>query len=518
MFHYLTNLQLAFAGWLFPLAIVDPDVGGLIVTGVVVFVASSLGFVLASFVLLPLVSRAGKSANYRQGGEVAVEPLITTKARLPHPRANLVARSRLLDHLDRAITGRLTLLSGPAGCGKTTLINQWAAGSKHHVAYLSLDESDNTPARFLTYLIAALQTIRGDLGGQALNLIRVSPLPAVNSILAILINNMTGLSEEFVLILDNYQVIDAPLIHDAVAFLLERAPLQMHLIIASRTEPSLPLARLRASGDLAEIRAADLRFTSDETATLLNGVMCLNLPADQLAVLEHRTEGWIAGLQLAALALKDRKDASGFVKAFNGSHPYITRYLMEEVFDQQPENVQDFLLYTSILERLIAPLCDAVTGQTNGKAMLEWLDRANLFMIPLDDERQWYRYHRLFADFLSDRLRVQQPHQVARLHRSAAYWFEQQVLAADAVPHPLAVEDCIDPDPPKPSSELTEPLSERELEVLRLLTAGLSNQEIAEKLTVTLNTIKAHVRSIYGKLDAHSRVQAVTRARELDLL
>jgi len=510
------DVPLPFASWLFPLAIVDPDVGGLIVTGVVVFVASSLGFVLASFVLLPLVSRVGNGTHFRRSGGVPVEPLITTKVRLPQSRAHWVARPRLFNHLDRAIKCRLTLLSAPAGSGKTTLINQWAATSKRRIAYLSLDEGDNNPARFLTYLIAALQTIRGDLGGQALNLVRTAPAP--DSILAILINNMHGLPDDFVLILDNYQVIDTPGIHDAVAFLLDRAPAHLHIIIVSRAEPSLPLARLRASGDMAELRAADLRFTVDEAAALLNGVMSLNLPADQIVALEAHTEGWIAGLQLAALALKDRKDASGFVKAFSGNHPHIARYLTEEVFDQQPERVQTFLLQTSILERLSAPLCDAVTGQANGKSMLDWLERANLFLLPLDEERQWYRYHRLFADFLSDRLRAQEPHQVARLHRAAAYWFEQQALVTEAVPHPLAIEDSIEPDPPKPCVTLTEPLSEREREVLRLITAGLSNQEIAEKLTVTLNTVKAHVRSVYGKLDAHSRVQAVSRARELELL
>ncbi|MCC7446914.1 MAG: AAA family ATPase [Anaerolineae bacterium] len=512
------HMPLPFASWLFPLAIVDPDVGGLIVTGVVVFVASSLGFVLASFVLLPLVSRVGNGTHFRRSGGVPVEPLITTKVRLPHPRANLVARPRLFDHLDRAFKYRLMLLSAPAGSGKTTLVNQWATTSKQRIAYLSLDEGDNTPARFLTYLIAALQTIRGDLGGQALNLVRTAPLPAPDSILAILINNMAGLSDDFVLILDNYQVIDTPGIHDAVAFLLGRAPAHMHILIVSRAEPSLPLARLRASGDMAELRAADLRFTADEAAALLNGVMGLNLAAEQIAALESHTEGWIAGLQLAALALRDRKDVSSFVKAFSGSHPHIARYLTEEVFDQQPERVQTFLLQTSILERLSAPLCDALTGQANGKTMLEWLERANLFLLPLDEERQWYRYHRLFADYLSDRLRVQEPHQVARLHRAAAYWFEQQALVTEAVPHPLAIDDSIEPDPPRPCAALPEPLSERELEVLRLITAGLSNQEIAEKLTVTLNTVKAHVRSVYGKLDAHSRVQAVSRARELELL
>ena len=266
------------------------------------------------------------------------------------------------------------------------------------VAWLSLDRSDNHPASFWTYLIAALQTVEPGVGASAISLLQSPQPPPIETVLATLLNELSAISNDVVLVLDDYHVIDARDIHDGMAFLLDHLPPRMHLVIASRADPPLPLARLRARGELVEIRAADLRFTPDEAAAYLNEVMGLQLTARDVAALEGRTEGWIAALQLAALSMQGRDDVAGFIAGFAGDDRYIVDYLVEEVLQRQPERVRSFLLQTSILDRLSGPLCDAVTGQDGGKAMLEALDRGNLFVVPLDDRRRWYRYHHLFAD------------------------------------------------------------------------------------------------------------------------
>src|SRR4051812_32212411 len=317
------------------------------------------------------------------------DPLLETKLHVPRRRRGLVARPRLSERLSRGVESALTLVSAPAGFGKTTLLTEWLAAALadgRSAAWLSLDQRDNDPALFWTYLVAALKTAAHGVGAGALSLLQ-SPQPPIEAVLATLLNDLDAISNEVVLVLDDYHVIDAREVQDGMAFLLEHLPPQIHLVIASRADPALPLARLRGRGELVEIRAADLRFTPDEAATYLNGVMGLALTAGDVAALEGRTEGWIAALQLAALSMQRRDDVAGFIAGFAGDDRYIVDYLVEEVLQRQPQNVRSFLLSPSIMSRLSGSLCDAVTGQGGGKAMLDTLDRANLFLVQLDDRR-----------------------------------------------------------------------------------------------------------------------------------
>ncbi len=298
-------------------------------------------------------------------------PLLATKLYIPRARSNLVPRPRLIERLAGGLTRPLTLISAPAGFGKTTLISEWRTSDAGHdfpLAWLSLDADDNDPTRFLTYLIAALQTLCSTIGESALALLQSTPPSPIHSTLTSLINDLIVIPAPFAVALDDYHFIVAPSVYDIMAFLIGHLPLQMHLIIATRADPPLPLARLRARDQLAEIRAADLRFTPDEAAAFFNHVMRLNLSPGDSAALAQRTEGWIAGLQLAALSLQNSEDAGGFIAAFTGSHRYIVDYLFEEVLDRQPESTQSFLLLTSILDRMTGPLCDALTNRGDGSA------------------------------------------------------------------------------------------------------------------------------------------------------
>jgi LuxR family maltose regulon positive regulatory protein len=368
-------------------------------------------------------------------------PILATKLYVPPPRPELVLRPRLIERLNEGLHRKLTLVSAPAGFGKTTLLGEWVAGCGRPAAWLSLDEGDSDPARFLAYLVAALRTVEADLGAGVQSLLQSpQPLPT-ESVLTTLLNEVTTLPDNFVLALDDYHVIDAEPIDDALAFLIDHLPPQMHLVIATREDPQLPLARLRAREQLTELRATDLRFTPEEAAEFLKEVMGLDLSTEDIAALESRTEGWIAGLQLAALSMQGRKDTAGFVQAFTGSHRFVLDYLVEEVLQQQPDRVRTFLLQTSILDRLSGPLCDAITGQEDSRGMLEALERGNLFVVPLDDERRWYRYHHLFANVLQARAMEEQPDQVPHLHRRASEWYEHNGLPADAIRHALAAED-----------------------------------------------------------------------------
>ena len=308
------------------------------------------------------------------------------------------------------------------------------------VAWLSLDKDDNDLPRFLAYFIAALQTLAPTVGEATLGALQSSQPPPTDVLLTALLNDLAALGDA-VLVLDDYHVIESPPIDEALTFFVDHLPPQFRLVIASREDPPLPLARLRARGQLTELRAADLRFTPAEAADFLNQVMGLNLSAADIAALEARTEGWIAGLQLAAISMQGRSDTGSFIQAFTGSHRFVLDYLMEEVLQRQPERVRGFLLQTAILDRLSGPLCNAVTGQQDGKAMLETLERGNLFVIPLDDQRQWYRYHHLFAEVLRTHLQEAQPDRVSELHRRASEWYEQNDLPADAIRHALAAED-----------------------------------------------------------------------------
>src|SRR5437588_1844783 len=370
-----------------------------------------------------------------------VTPILTTKLYIPPLRAKVVSRPRLIERLNEGLHRKLTLISAPAGFGKTTLISEWVEGIERPTAWLSLDEGENDPARFLTYLVAALQTIAAKIGEGVLGVLQSPQPPPPEAMLTTLLNDLTTISDHFVLVLDDYHVIDAKPVDIALTYLVEHLPPQMHLVIATREDPQLPLARLRARGQLTELRATDLRFTDSEAAAFLNQVMGLSLSAADIAVLEDHTEGWIAGLQLAALSMQGHQDVPGFIRVFAGDHRYIVDYLVEEVLQRQPDAVRSFLLQTSILDRLSGSLCDAVTGQEEGNVRLEALERGNFFVVALDDQRHWYRYHHLFAEVLSAHLMAEQPDQVSTLHRRASGWYAQNGSVADAIRHALAAED-----------------------------------------------------------------------------
>ena len=396
-------------------------------------------------------------------------PVLATKLYAPPPRPHLVQRARLLTRLNES--RKLSLISAPAGFGKTTLVSEWIAtltpsplsqgeGARNagvRVAWLSLDEGDSNLARFLLYFVSAVQTIAPKCGENVLNMLQ--PMPSIEVVLTMLLNELTAIPDRFVVILDDYHTLDCKPIDDALTFLIDHQPPHMQLVITTREDPQLPLARLRARGQLTELRAADLRFTPDEAADFLNRVMGLNLSAEDISALENRTEGWIAGLQLAAISMQGRSDVAGFIGSFTGSHHFVLDYLLAEVLHQQTPEIQSFLLRTSILDRICAPLCEAVLGKEEGgrrkdeketlassfiphpsSFILEYLERANLFIVSLDNERQWYRYHRLFADLLRQRLR-QATSDVAQYHVRASQWYADNGFMPEAFQHAIAAKD-----------------------------------------------------------------------------
>ena len=372
------------------------------------------------------------------------DPLLETKLHVPKGARGLVPRQRLRERLSAGPGSALTLISAPAGFGKTTLLTEWLAavpGEGPAAGWLSLDEADNDPSLFWKYVVAALRSVAGkEVGVGALSLLESSQAP-IDAVLTALINDLFAVSDDVILVLDDYHVIEAPEVHDGVVFLLEHLPPRMHVVIASRADPPFSLARWRGVGGLIEIRAADLRFTAEESATYLDGAVGGVLTAQDVATLDQRTEGWIAALQLAALSMQGRDDLRSFIAGFAGDDRYIVDYLVEEVLQRQSEDVRQFLLQSSILDRLSGPLCDAVTGQANGGATLVRLERANLFLVPLDDRRRWYRYHHLFADVLRAHLLDEQADNVAVLHDRASGWFERNGEPAEAIRHALAAGD-----------------------------------------------------------------------------
>jgi LuxR family transcriptional regulator, maltose regulon positive regulatory protein len=410
-------------------------------------------------------------------------PILATKLFIPPPRANIVLRPHLIERLNQGLAAghKLTLISASAGCGKTTLVASWLAERRQEAggrrqagqpdpascllppaSWLSLDAGDSDLTRFLTYLVAALQTLAVQIGAGVLGVLQ-SPQPApVEAILTALLNDVAAIPNQIILVIDDYHVIDSKPVDQAITFLIEHLPPQLHLVIASREDPHLPLARMRARGQLTELRAADLRFTPAEAAEFLNQMMGLSLSAEDIAALETRTEGWIAGLQLAALSMQGSKDISGFIRDFAGDHRYIVDYLVEEVLQNQPEPIRRFLLQTAILDQLNGPLCDALmkaegsglradASEPQPSALsiqpsalvLAQLERANLFVIPLDDQRQWYRYHHLFVDVLRMHLMAEQPDLVPALHRRASEWYEQNGSPDNAIRHALAGKDFV---------------------------------------------------------------------------
>ena len=364
-------------------------------------------------------------------------------------RTRLVSRPRLIERLNAGPrSGRkLTLISAPAGFGKTTLLSEWAAGCRRPVAWLSLDKGDNDPTRFWVYFIAALQTIHEGIGETASKTLQSPQPPPLESVLTTMINEIAAVPGNLALVLDDYHLIAAQPIHEALAFLLDHLPGNMHLVLGTRFDPPLPIARLRGRGQLTELRQSDLRFTHNEVAEFLNRGMGLKLAADDVATLASRTEGWIAGLQMAAVSMQgwDAKRVASFIQAFTGSHRHILDYLVEEVLQRQSDEIQTFLLQTVILDRLTGPLCDAVVVEfgdnLQSQTILEYLESSNLFIVPLDDERRWYRYHRLFADLLRKRLHQIHADQVPTLHRRASEWYERNGLIGEAVEHALSAED-----------------------------------------------------------------------------
>lgn len=385
--------------------------------------------------------------------------ILATKLYIPPPRPEIVLRPRLIEKLNEGLSPerKVTVISAPAGFGKTTLVSEWVADCKQPTAWLSLDEGDNDPVRFISYLIAALQTLalpqehrdvvseveglKAGIGEGLLAALQSPQPPQAEVILTYLLNEISTISEGFIFVLDDYHAIDSQTVDSALTFLVEHQPPQMHLVIASREDPSLPLSRLRVRGQLAELRAADLRFTSAEAADFLNRMMGLSLSAEDISALEARTEGWIAGLQLAALSMQGQADPSRFIKSFTGSHRFVLDYLLEEVLERQPPEIQNFLLRTSILERLCGPLCEAVleTPPGSGQSTLEGLEHANLFLVPLDDERRWYRYHHLFGELL--RQRLGRSPELANYHLRASAWYEVNDDLAKAFDHAFAAGD-----------------------------------------------------------------------------
>jgi LuxR family maltose regulon positive regulatory protein len=397
------------------------------------------------------------------------EPLLRTKLHIPITRpdpatklrTSLIPRPRLIEQLNEGLSCRLTLISAPAGFGKTTLITSWLEQAHLPAAWISLDQDDNDFARFWTYLIAALQTLHPEMGTDVLGLLHSSPLPPSHSLLTLLLNDLTAISEKSILVLDDYHAIENETIDQSLTFFIEHLPSSLHLVISSRMDPNLPLARLRANGQLQELRSAELRFTPTETSDFLKQTVDQHLTAAQVAALDRRIEGWIAGLQMTALSLRQREAAtiSQFIHEFTGSDRYIMDYLVDEVLQQQPADVQTFLLYTSILDRLCGPLCEALwcggaalgsrrdsvppavaPGTSEAQELLAYLEHANLFITPLDDQRHWFRYHPLFADLLRQRLQQTYPDRLNTLHLNASQWYEQAGLTGPAVQHALAAQ------------------------------------------------------------------------------
>jgi LuxR family maltose regulon positive regulatory protein len=424
---------------------------------------------------------AAESAQPRpaERGDAGYKPVVATKLVIPPPRAGLVARTRLVERLAASAPGAVTIICAPAGFGKTTLLAEWLATIRIeardlrpedgkqassldpqalHVAWVALDPSDNTPATFWTYVAAALERAHPGAGAGALDLLQQPPPPAVEPALGWIVNALAELPNDLILVLDDYHAISAPAIHESVSALIEHLPPRLRLVIASRATPPLRLARLRANGRIAELSAGDLRFTVEEATAFLNQVMLLGLGADDVARLTARTEGWVAGLRLAALALQRHERPADFIATFGGTHRYVFDYLADEVLGRQPQHIQTFLLATSILDRMCGELCDELVGleardwrleeaiETSSKPLassliLAELEQLNLFVTPLDEERRWYRYHALFADFLRGRLRQLHPEQVPELHRRAAAWFERRGLVEPAIAHALAARD-----------------------------------------------------------------------------
>ncbi len=437
--------------------------------------------------------------------------LLSTKLYRPPIRSNYVSRPRLIEELNAGLRRKLTLVSAPAGFGKTTLLSDWANQNTLAAAWVSIDEGDNDLACFLTYLISSLQMIEQDLGEVSLAMLQGSQPLSSEPALNILLNEIAGMDRHFPVILDDYHLISNPVIHDTLAYLFDHQPHNLHLLIATRVDPPLPLAKLRVGGHLLEIRAEALRFQYEEVAEFLHQSVETDLSSEEVGALKGRTEGWIAGLQMAALSMQGREDIHDFITTFTGSHRYILDYLTEEVLNRQPEDIRRFLLYTSILDRMTASLCEAIVEASHAQDMLEWLDRANLFVVPLDDERLWYRYHHLFGDMLRRHLSKTQPDMIPELHHRASAWYEQNDLRPAAIDHCLKAEDF------EQAADLiertfNEVLSQGEFHTAILNWMALLPQDVVDARP-RVGLLHGWMLALTGQIDAvEPRVQTVERA------
>ncbi|MCB9641441.1 MAG: AAA family ATPase, partial [Myxococcales bacterium] len=371
----------------------------------------------------------------------SLEGLLATKLHPPPLQTTFIPRPRLLSRFLEGQHKKLTLISAPAGFGKTTLVSEWLHQTQLPTAWLSLDENDNDLTRFLSYIIAALQKSAPGFAEDILQQLRSPQHPTTDILLTDLLNAISELSQQHALVLDDYHTLDHPDIDRTVAFLLDYLPQQLRLVIATREDPQFPLSRLRVQGQLTELRVADLRFQPKEAANFLQEITGLQLSEEEISALDARTEGWIAGLQLAALSMQGRDDINGFIRAFAGNNRYIVDYLLEEVLQRQPEEIRHFLMQTSILDRLCPPLCSAVSEQPQSTKLLEALERGNLFLIPLDDRRYWFRYHHLFADVLQAHALKEQPKQIPQWHQRASQWYAEQGMHEQAIRHAFAAKD-----------------------------------------------------------------------------
>jgi LuxR family maltose regulon positive regulatory protein len=363
--------------------------------------------------------------------------VLSSKLYIPPHHPELMLRPRLIQHLDTGLSGKLTLVSAPAGFGKTTLVSEWVRHCGCPVAWLSLDKNDNDLARFLTYFIAALQRIDESIGVDIQSALSESQFTRSEPLLTRLVSEIEGVADKHILVIDDYHLINSKAVHDALNFLIEYLPRTTHLVVVGRTDPPLPISRLRVQGEVNEIRTPELRFTTAEVTILLNDMMGFNLPSEDITTIEARTEGWVASLKLASLSMQQLDDRHEFITAFSGSHRYVIDYLMDEVMTHQPDDIQTFLRRTSILDRFCAPLCESVTDdiEIEGNRIIDYLDRSNLFLNPLDDHREWYRYHHLFTDFLQQRLNQEEPDSIPELHRRASQWYETQGFEDEAIHH-----------------------------------------------------------------------------------
>ncbi len=443
-------------------------------------------------------------------------PVLATKLHVPAPRPDLVVRPRLQRRLDTAaaVPTRMLLVCAPAGFGKTTVISQWLAtvsdaSPPWRAAWVSLDSQDDDVRRFLAHVVAALRTTDRDVGQEAEAVLESGDQVSTEAVLTSLVNDLDVVAEPTVLALDDYHEITAPAVHEALAFLLEHLPAHVRVALATRSDPPLPLARLRSNGALVELRAADLRFTAEETDTLLNQVMGLGVAPQDVASLDERTEGWAAGLQLAGLSMRGRRDVAAFVDEFTGSHRFVLDYLVEEVLSRQDDEVRDFLLRTSLLGSMTASLCEALTGRRDAQQMLLRLERDNLFVVPLDDHREWYRYHHLFSDALQARLRAGHPDELAVLHGEASRWYAQHRLLSDAISHAVAAGD-VEGAADLVELDLPRLRRERRDDTMRRLVRGLPDDVLAARPLLATATAWSHLAQ--GDLDAVERWLDVAEA------